>query len=398
MTVNASHCDVVLLGGGLASCLIAWRLRTLQPELHVRVLERDAGLGGIHTWSFHDTDLSEEERAWVEPLVSSHWPTQTVRFPGYHRTLAVGYNSISAERFDTIMRSALGDSLETSATVTHIDGDKVYLANGKIVAGNIILDGRGPTPTAALATGFQTFVGQELELTEPHGLTSPVIMDSTVEQIDGYRFVYLLPMTATRLLVEDTYYNNHPDLDITSLRDRIAAYVKVQGWTVAQLHREESGVLPIVMAGDLAALSAESGPGVLPIGMRAGLFHAVTGYSLPSAVHLADSLAALRPFTAETVTRALQRITQSHWHEQTYFRLLNRMLFLAAGPSGRRKIFERFYTLSQPLIERFYAGRLRATDKARILMGKPPVPVSAAVKVLSETSAWLPRQAGNRTA
>jgi len=45
-------------------------------------------------------------------------------------------------------------------------------------------------------------------------------------------------------------------------------------------------------------------------------------------------------------------------------------------------VFERFYQLPEPLIERFYAARSTPLDKMRILTGKPPVPIFSAVKAL----------------
>jgi lycopene beta-cyclase len=61
--------DVLLVGGGLANGLIAWRLRALRPELHVVLVEREARLGGNCTWSFHTSDVDPAGRAWLEPLV-----------------------------------------------------------------------------------------------------------------------------------------------------------------------------------------------------------------------------------------------------------------------------------------------------------------------------------------
>jgi len=63
---------------------------------------------------------------------------------------------------------------------------------------------------------------------------------------------------------------------------------------------------------------------------------------------------------------------------------LNRMLFRAARPDQRYRVLERFYRLPQPLIERFYAGETTLADKARILSGKPPVPIGAALTCLVE--------------
>ena len=60
------------------------------------------------------------------------------------------------------------------------------------------------------------------------------------------------------------------------------------------------------------------------------------------------------------------------------------MLFRAAKPEERYTVLQRFYGLNQGLIERFYAGQLKWYDKARILIGKPPVPVSKALYNFSE--------------
>jgi lycopene beta-cyclase len=63
--------------------------------------------------------------------------------------------------------------------------------------------------------------------------------------------------------------------------------------------------------------------------------------------------------------------------------MLTRMLFGAARPEERRAVMERFYTLPEGLIERFYAGNPRLADMARVLSGKPPVPVGAAIASLA---------------
>jgi lycopene beta-cyclase len=60
------------------------------------------------------------------------------------------------------------------------------------------------------------------------------------------------------------------------------------------------------------------------------------------------------------------------------------MLFDAADPPQRYRVLERFYRLPAPLIARFYAGKSTAFDRARILTGRPPVPISRALRALKE--------------
>jgi lycopene beta-cyclase len=233
-------------------------------------------------------------------------------------------------------------------------------------------------PTNRLSLGYQTFLGQELRLAAPHGLANPVIMDAAVEQQGGYRFVYLLPFGPDRVLVEDTHYVDSAAWQPERLRANIAAYTAARGWRVAEVLREEHGSLPIVLAGDFEGFWADLGDQPSS-GLRAGLFHPTTGYSLPHAVRLADHVAALRDLSAPLLFAAIRAEARREWASQRFFRLLNRMLFLAGRPEQRWRVMQRFYRLPAPLIARFYAGRLRLGDKARLLSGKPPVPVGQAL-------------------
>jgi lycopene beta-cyclase len=63
--------------------------------------------------------------------------------------------------------------------------------------------------------------------------------------------------------------------------------------------------------------------------------------------------------------------------------MLSAMLFAAAQPGDRYRVLQRFYRLDRRLIERFYAGQSSLADKARILAGRPPVPIGAALGVLT---------------
>jgi lycopene beta-cyclase len=206
-----------------------------------------------------------------------------------------------------------------------------------------------------------------------------MIMDATVEQLDGYRFVYLLPFSDTELLVEDTYYSDGPELDRGVLRERIAAYLFENGLPAGEALREEVGVLPVAIGGDIDALLGGAGAAAR-IGMRGGFFHPTTGYSLPDAVRVAGLIAAQPGFGA--LTQVVQSEARLLWRRRGFYRMLNKMLFHAARPSERYKVLERFYGLSAGLVGRFYAGETSALDKLRILSGRPPVPVGRAVAAL----------------
>jgi lycopene beta-cyclase len=109
--------DLILVGGGLANSLIAWRLHTERPELRILLLEQGRHLGGNHTWSFHDSDLTAGQLRWIAPLVSHRWPGYNVVFPEHARALSGGYASIASPDFARTIEAALGPLLRTGVRI-----------------------------------------------------------------------------------------------------------------------------------------------------------------------------------------------------------------------------------------------------------------------------------------
>lgn len=380
--------DLILVGGGLANSLIAWRLLAERPGLDILVIERGTSLGGNHTWSFHEGDVSAEARHWLQPLINTTWTRQCVHFPGHSRVFDVPYHAIASGTLNEVVGTALGPRLLLGADVAEMTPSQVRLADQRALRAKCVIDGRGADRQAPLALGYQKFVGLEVETEEPHGETIPVIMDATVPQLGGYRFFYTLPFSPTRILIEDTYYTDGPELDAAELNQRVRDYATAKGWRIREVVREEKGVLPVVLAGDMDAFWARPGSEVPRAGLRASLFHPTTGYSLPDAVALADRISKAPDLTSA----AIQKLVESHarvlWRDRSFFRLLNRMLFIAARPDERVTVMERFYRLPRPLIERFFAAKLTMGDKAQILMGRPPVSLTRAAGVIGEQPAW----------
>ena len=377
--------DLILAGGGLANGLIALRLAALRPEVRVAMVEAGDTVGGNHTWSSFEADITPAQVAWTEPLIAHRWDRYSIRFPDHGRTLIAGYRSSTSERLAAAI-AATATTVLTGTPIAELTPTSVTLADQRTLTARAVIDGRGQQSggggAAALDLRAQKFVGLEVELTGPHGLDGPIIMDATVPQVDGYRFVYTLPFGPRTVLVEDTYYSDGRDLAPDVLRARVFDYISAQGWTVARVIREEIGVLPIALGGDIAAFWDAAPAGVPLAGLRAVLFNPITGYSFPDAVRAADLIATLPELTAPAIYRALRHHSESTWARRGFYRFLTRMLFIAAAPRERYRVLQRFYRLDDGLVRRFYAGQSTVIDKARTLVGRPPVPIGRALGVL----------------
>lgn len=358
--------DYALVGGGLQNALIALAIRAQQPAARIAMIERGSAPGGNHTWCFHAGDLPADARAWIEPLVVAQWDGYDVAFPGFARSLESPYACVSSERVATCVTRALatpGSELLVGTTAVEVTPNHVLVRDERgaqrTIRATTVIDARGPDRAADRDCGWQKFVGIELELTAPHGLAQPLLMDATIPQRDGFRFMYVLPLTTTRVLVEDTYFSNVAYLDVDDVRGEVAAYVAARGWDIAERVREEVGVLPLPWR-----VSAPSVAAPLIAGYAGNWFHPVTGYSFPIAARLASIIACGGDVHA---------FAQSHARQLAFAARLNHMLFRWFPPDQRYHVLERFYRrLPEPTIRRFYALELTSMDRARILVGRPP--------------------------
>jgi lycopene beta-cyclase len=376
-------CDVAICGAGLAGGLLALALAKKHPGLDVRLIDAADEVGGNHLWSFFGSDVAQGHRWIVEPLVVHGWRDYDVAFPAHARTIAATYYSIESERLDQVVRATLPPrALMLGRKALGVSATAVVLADGDRVEATGVIDARGAGELGALDLGWQKFVGREIATTAPHGRERPMVMDATVKQVDGYRFVYTLPFAADRLFVEDTYYSDKAELNRRAIEQRLDRYIADHGWTGETL-REETGVLPVAMGGDFAAYWRAGGAKTPKAGMRAGLFHPTTGYSLPDAIRTAAMIADRRDFSGAALHEATWDFAKAAWDARGFYRMLDTMLFRAAEPEERYRVLERFYRLDARLIGRFYAGTSTMGDKARVLVGRPPVPIGRAVRAIA---------------
>ncbi len=371
--------DLVLVGGGLQNALVALAVLERRPDAAVALVERGERLGGNHTWSFHAGDLPHSLAAAVEPAVSARWPAYWVHFPGMQRRIDRAYATISSERMHAVVTERFGRSarakLFLGAEVVEVRAESVRLADGRELTAPLVIDARGPGAPQG-EVGYQKFLGLELELEAPLPSSTarePVVMDATVEQRDGYRFVYTLPFSPTRVLVEDTYYSDGPELDLPVLRERVRSYATAAGMRIARVLREETGVLPLPLRWTERADSSEV-PGPIVGGYAGGWFHPTTGYSLPCAARFAECVAA-HVDDLPALRRALSTLRSGHVTQARFFTRLNAMLFRAFPLDQRWRPLERFHRLPEATVERFYAMQTTAADRARIVLGRPPVGV-----------------------
>lgn len=380
--VTSAHYQMVLVGGGLQNGLIALAALRARPGLHLALIERGDHLGGNHTWCFHAGDIGADMAPVIDAITRYRWSGYQVRFPNLVRDLDEAYAGTNSEALAAAVTAAIGSSeaaeLRCGVAARAVGPHRVELDDGSELTADLVIDARGPGSYVAGAgsAGFQKFVGVELALARPHRLARPLLMDATVEQSGGFRFYYILPLAAHRVLVEDTTFGRDPALDIDALASGCVEYARAAGLEIGSIGRTETGVLAMPWAS-----RAEPPSAPLRAGYQGGWFHPATGYSFPVAARLAGFIAAREP--AAVIGPELEALWNEQMRQVRFCHRLNKMLFHWFAEGDEWNVFERFYRLPAPLIRRFYALETTAADRARILVGRPPRGFSLRARIAS---------------
>lgn len=372
----------LLVGGGLANAFMALYLNRLGEDFIL--LESSHSICAGKTWSYHLSDLSRSAQHLLEGVKKYSWQSYRVEFPLYSRDFSSVYQSIESENLAQFLVDQMPNKILTKQRIQKEDEKKITTQEFMIHFTHRV-DAKSfnyvwPRGT----TGFQKFVGLIIQTQKPHGLRQPVLMDVTIRQKGGFRFFYSLPFSDHELLVEDTRYTLDGFIDENEFLTEIKAYLEkkfsIDEYTILRIEKA-SLPIPLFQTPFLQKLEKNQSS-VVNIGFAAGFFNPTTGYSVPYAARTAEFLVQRVLHEGQNIDQAIKEYSTMVFKRNRFFYLLNRMLFLAARPERCYIIFQRFYRLPSGLIHRFYAGELKLFDKVRILFGKPPVPIWAALRAI----------------
>ncbi len=299
------------------------------------------------------------------------WPGYEVKFANFRRRLNLAYCSLLSSDLESelVRISSSGNlKIKTDSPIADLNSNSIRISDGTVYSGGTVIDCRGlQGRPAGLRCGYQKFHGFEIELAHqdwPDRL--PVLMDATVDQRNGFRFLYVLPLSPRRVLIEDTHFSDNRELDREQSFAELNRYLRdrqIGGWNIL---REERGCLPMPYSKHMKPVLTTPLSG----GYAAGWFHAATGYSFPLAARFAEVIATS---SHQQMPQRISRLARQNHFPARFSRLLNRMLFRLVAPEKRWTIFRRFYrVLPEETIERFYAHQFTRFDAMRIVVGSPP--------------------------
>lgn len=293
--------DYLLAGGGAAGLSLAYHI-SQEPRLQgkrVLLLEPEAKTQNDRTWSFW-TDQPTP----YDAILAAEWRQLAFRSPQFAAVLPLRryrYCTLRGLDFYRFVETALaarpGQFTRVTARVEALentpDGILARTTAGDFTA-RYAFDSRPPQVERRTDKRYlwQHFVGWEVETDfDAFDVSTPVFMDFTVEQQQECRFVYVLPFTPRRALVEYTLFSGQllpPEEYEVALRDYLDKLLQGRPYRVAET---ESGAIPMTDH----PFPAHDGPNIVNLGTRGGRVKASTGYAFrrmqQQAARLTEALA-----------------------------------------------------------------------------------------------------------
>ncbi len=389
--------QAVIVGGGCAGLSLA---------VHVVEAARRAGTACPRVVVLEPRTQYLRDRTWCgwrfesHPFVASvtqRWERWAVQ-DGARRVLRGSarhpYEHIPADRFYAQARELLAAapavSLQLGAQVTGIEAQGgqvvVHSSAGSLRAG-LVLDSRpdaAPEPSAVAEVDLvQHFAGWEVEAARPCFDPGVVeMMDFAVVQARGLHFMYVLPFSSTRALVEATYISPRP-LPAAQYEADIRGYLGRRGVSEYTIGFREAGQIPM----STRPLRAKVSPRVLQIGLRGGLAKPSTGYAFAAIQQFSALLAArmvARP--GEPVEPPAPRPAAAVAMDRVFLSYLGRHPERGAG-----LFVDLFERLPADLLCRFLTDHGSPLDGLRVMASSPLAQMTA--EVVRSRARWLRRPA-----
>jgi len=366
--------DYIIAGGGCAGLSLVMRMLN-EPQLSAKrilIIDKDSKQLNDRTWCYW-----EKGEGFFDEIVYRKWDQAWFHGEGYSSLKELGpyaYKMIRGIDFYQychelirtypnveICLGELNSIYNTSDGVEAKVGDEIYKAQ---YAFNSVMLSKPPLGKDQYDL-LQHFKGWIIETPDPiFQSNEATLMDFRVAQREGTTFVYVMPLSPNRALVEYTLFTEkllHDDQYDEGLRNYIQNFLKTSDYRIVE---EEFGVIPMT---DLAFPEVEGN--IIYIGTAGGQTKPSSGYTFRFIQKKADSiigrlLLGLHPYV--TVRTAEKRFK---WFDKVLLHMLARKKMTG------KKIFSLLFSRNRiSTIFAFLDNETSIMQEMRIMNTLPQLP------------------------
>ena len=365
--------DLVILGGGCAGLSLSMALAAQGGRCpRTLVIESRTEYTNDRTWCYWS------DRSVAVPYPTQHcWQSMQVAHAGQNVSLDCGstpYRMVAAQDFYAAAQALIDRQPNMALSLgTSVVGEpsrsggvwNIRTSSGNVMARSVV-DTRPPQlPRRDGATLWQSFSGQEIECSEAvFDPASLDLMNFLPPDARDIAFVYVLPVTPTRALVEVTVFGATP-LAPRELSVRLTASIAQRvGAASFTLLRSEHGILPM----GLTETPSSEHPSCVKVGVMAGGARPSTGFAFQRIQRWAGECAHTLMSRGHPV---------GHPPDPLPLRVMDQIFLdvLRANPSRGGAIFFSLFSRADPArVIRFLSGTAGVVDSLAVVAAMPVLP------------------------
>lgn len=362
--------DLVILGGGCSGLSLAWRLSELaQACPKTLIVEQRTAYSNDRTWCFWDSGDSR-----TAALIEQQWRflrltsgDQTIRFDcgrsPYQMLAASDFYNHANQAIDQCPAISLALDTRVVAEPTRTSAGWQIETSQGLVTAQMVVDTRPfAVPEKGKATLWQSFYGQEV-CCESGIFDNDCadLMDFTIGSSGQIPFIYVLPISRHRALIEATVFGPEP-LQPDELSSQFdAAMHKYVGKHPVAIVRSESGILPM----GLATKPPSLGLGHVRVGVMAGGARSSSGFAFQRIQLWAEQCC---------MAIATGHLPVGHVADPWLVRMMDQLFLkvIATGPLAAPDLFLSIFEKSDSAsVIRFLSGRSTLRDCLQIMAALP---------------------------
>ena len=334
---------VIILGGGIWGCLLAYKLKESLPDIEFTLYEESSILGRHEVWTFRESDCLESI-SWLRPLISKTWYEHRINLNDFQKTYHGPCHLIDGHNLHKILLEKLPSrSLRLNNPIT------LELA---VQESSFVIVTRDVCHFKKCS--YKHSLTMEVELQSNHGLSAPVLFDTRISNDDSLRIFSYYPLSPNVLLIKDSCFSHDPSMSFESRRSELSRAILNLGWRVEKVLKEEisTNVLPTSKP-----IYYQEGRVI----NLAGLSHDITGCSIPHATRLIEKIVNTS-FRFGEIKEIVSDFRNNIERDRNFLRYVNKLIVQKKS----HHLMEFIYKEPQ-LLENFSRGSLSFIDRSRIL-------------------------------
>ena len=272
--------DITVIGAGLSSLMFLSKMLKNKPNLSVLILEQKKMIDHSQSFCVWEgpglIDIEKEfklksKHRWNEILIEGNGKKIKKDIHPYRYVYHDGYTTLKLLSSQIKSKMKILYSAKVKK-VTELDKNiQVRTSKGNFIS-EYLIDSRPKVEKGEVKSEYiqQAFIGSEIEVTSNYFNKFEATIMSFSKNKSETEFIYQLPFSKKRALIETTLFSNNPNLK--KLQTKHAKNLKKYG--SYKILRKEKGIIP------MALIEAQRSKRIIKIGTGAGMVRASSGYSM----------------------------------------------------------------------------------------------------------------------